>query len=308
MNTKLYTLILLTLLSQIGCDDIIEVDISNKAISTISPSDKSTSDQSTQIFWWNTIENAEFYRLQLVKGTFISIQQFIVDTAVVGDKFRISLNPGNYTWRIRGENNGYQTRYSYYSFTIDSTLDLTNQQLLMLFPLDNFISNSVQLNFTWNLLSSASNYHLKIYEQPSNNLLTDTLTTLNSYVKIFQNEGNYIWQVRAENNIGFTQYNSRNFMVDITPPTPPLIIAPSVGSFVSINDSLKWNSASDAFLDSLYIYADSLQQIIQIKVRSNSPYIITNILSTGNHFWNVISFDIAGNRSTASSIFKFYLQ
>src|SRR6185369_6148207 len=85
----------------LSCDDFIEKDISKKNVMILSPPDGYVTNSLTQTFWWQEIDGAEQYNLQVVRPNFSSVQQLVLDTTTSGNKFNYSFLPGIYQWRIR---------------------------------------------------------------------------------------------------------------------------------------------------------------------------------------------------------------
>ena len=67
--------------------DFIQKDIKNDIVNIIAPVDNMNTPNNTITFWWDELEGAEKYNLQIVKPSFDSITQLIVDTNVIINKF-----------------------------------------------------------------------------------------------------------------------------------------------------------------------------------------------------------------------------
>lgn len=290
-----------------SCDDFIEPNIDNKIISLISPPDTFRSSSVTQTFWWNELDGAENYNLQIVKGTFSYVQLFILDTTVVTNKFQYSLSPGTYQWRVRGENNGGNTTYSTRTLTIDSTLDLSLQTVLLIAPVENFTTNQTSITFDWQSLYNADEYRLQIIDTTNSTTVVDVIQSGTTYSYILP-EGGYIWQVRAQNSVSISPFSSRKLNVDLTAPSVPILVSPINNAMLTLgsNDSLTWQADASSFADSLFIDTDSTFSNPS-KIYSNTTY-YTLIQSAGTYFWKVKSMDSAGNQSDFSAYRKFYLQ
>jgi hypothetical protein len=103
-----------------GCSDIIEVeDISNKTVSILAPTNEAVLNSTTITFTWNSLEDAEAYKLQIATPSFENATQIVLDSTLTVTSFSRILENGNYQWRIRAENSGYQTSYSTQNFTIE---------------------------------------------------------------------------------------------------------------------------------------------------------------------------------------------
>ena len=103
-----------------SCEDIIEVEnISNKTVSVLAPTNQSSLVITDVNFSWNTVEYAEFYKLQIAKPNFEEATQIVLDTSISKSNFIKTLDIGNYEWRVRAQNSDYQTIYTTQSFSIE---------------------------------------------------------------------------------------------------------------------------------------------------------------------------------------------
>ncbi|MFI5219068.1 MAG: hypothetical protein ACHQNT_06230 [Bacteroidia bacterium] len=305
VNLLVSTVILTSALS--GCDDFIEPDIENKTISIISPPDSFTSSVSTQTFWWEELEGAEEYNLQIVRGTFSYVQQFVLDTTITLTKFQYSLLPGMYEWRVRGENNGGNTSYFTRTLTIDSTLDLSSQTVVLTSPQDNYVTNTTVFTFKWQSLYNAEEYRIQIIDSANNNIISDVTQAETEYDYTLA-EGSYTWNVRAQNASSISPYSSRKLTVDLTAPSAPVLVSPLNNAIILFgsNDSLTWSVDAASVADSLFIDTDSTFSNPNKIFTVNTYYIITQ--STGAYFWKAKSMDAAGNESAFSAYRKFFIQ
>lgn len=115
------TLMAVLVLLPANCSLIYEDDLSEEIVYVIMPVDGTTSSLMQQVFWWETVEGAIKYRLQIVEGDFLDPHALVADTNVSGDKFQVVLPPGGYEWRIRGWNNFSETDFFYSLLTISDT-------------------------------------------------------------------------------------------------------------------------------------------------------------------------------------------
>jgi hypothetical protein len=290
-----------------ACDDFIEKDISDAEVSIISPPDSFRSASIFQTFWWNELDGAESYDIQIVKGTFSYVEQVIIDSSTSGTKFQYSLNPGSYQWRIRGVNNGSNTSYITRTLTIDSTLNLSAQTVVLLSPSNNLFTNDSSVEFSWQELYNATEYRIQIIDSLSGSILTDEIITGPPYSFQF-NEGKYIWKVLAQNSISLSQYSQRTIHIDFTPPSPPFLTYPANNAIITagLDDTLMWNSDSDILIDSVFIDDDSL--FATPSKFSSSNMTLVSTFPNGIYFWKVKSFDYSGNESNFSSTRKFTYQ
>src|SRR5580692_12447235 len=87
-----------------SCDPIIEPSISKSNVILEAPSDQYQSTSYTINFWWDQVDNALSYHLQVVTPTFSSPGSLVLDTIVKKNTFSFTFNPGNYQWRVMAEN------------------------------------------------------------------------------------------------------------------------------------------------------------------------------------------------------------
>lgn len=293
--------------------DFIEADLSGKLVSILAPADEDTVSTATPLFWWNEIEGTSNYHLQIVYPDFNAPQVLLYDTLVDVDRFYPTLNPGyTYYWRIRPENSTSHGDWVTRSLTIDSTVSLNAQSVVITFPSANsYATSNSTIAFVWNAVSSATFYRIDITNTTNGSNVTSTTTTLNTFSYTFP-EGNYSFSVRAENTSSFTPWSVRIFSVDQTAPVAPQLVAPANGTFyatppASVN--FDWTNAADALTDSLYVSTDSTfatgLQVALLLNASQSSYSWTSAQASTIYYWRVRSSDAAGNRSNYSATYKF---
>lgn len=108
------------MLIMIACDDIIEVeDISEETITILAPTNDSVLIQDAVLFTWNSIVEADNYRIQIATPSFENASQIVLDSSVVATNVSSILQIGDYEWRVRAENSEYQTSYTTQSFSIE---------------------------------------------------------------------------------------------------------------------------------------------------------------------------------------------
>ena len=100
----------------ISCDDIFVKDISVNEIIIICPRDnwefKLEDDSTAIVFWWEYMNGADNYELQLVSPDFSNINKVLFDVVVDStNKYSTVLPAGQYQWRIRAKNNSFSTDY-----------------------------------------------------------------------------------------------------------------------------------------------------------------------------------------------------
>ncbi len=298
---------ILLLLSLNGCEDFIEKNISKKTVNILTPGDGYNSSDLTIDFWWDKLEGAEQYKLQIVQPSFLSIQKFILDTILSDNHFAVSLISGQYEWRIKAINNGSETEYSYRTFSIDSIISLSSQTVILTSPLNGLESKNTTVVFKWDAVISASNYRFRLIDSTSLNIIVDTLLTGNSISRILS-ESVYKWMVRAENATSSTLYSERILRIDLTPPSVSSLQSPIHGDTATNPVTLNWNPSISSVGDSLYIYSDTLlTTLIFHEYFTAITYEFTGTINQ-KYYWRLKSVDQAGNVSSFSSTESFYIR
>lgn len=113
-------LILIGLIVLWSCDDIIEVpDISSETVAVLAPTDGAALTTTSVTFNWSSVEDVDNYRIQIATPSFANAEQLLTDSLTTDTNFDITLQSGEYEWRIRAENSDYQTAYTTQSFSIE---------------------------------------------------------------------------------------------------------------------------------------------------------------------------------------------
>lgn len=311
-NAIVYAAVLFVPLTWAGCSkDFVEGDLSGKTVVILAPADNDTVNTSTPLFWWEEISDARTYRLQIVQPDFTAPQQILYDTAITGDRFYASLQPGTYTWRLRPENGYTQGDYVTRTLTIDSSSGLSNQQIVFTTPAANpYYTNNTAMTFGWNAVSGASFYRVDVIDSSDQSVEVSTTSLINAFNYTFP-AGTYRIQVRAENSTSFSAYTSRVFVIDTQAPTASVpqspannaIAQPALINFTWIGQS------SDRLGDTLLVSTDSsFVNNVQRFYTTATSYTGFNTSSNTTYYWKLRTRDAAGNWSGYSTRFKFITQ
>ena len=82
-------LILLATLTFQSCEETLEISLTDKKVTPLAPADNITTSNSSQTFYWETIDGAAEYQLQVVSPKFDSIAQLITDTIINKNQFNL---------------------------------------------------------------------------------------------------------------------------------------------------------------------------------------------------------------------------
>lgn len=299
-----------------SCKDIQEEDISGLTVVLHTPANSTTTEVLTHTFWWSKIDGATEYNLQIASPSFLTPEYLILDSNVTSNKYTFTLNPGSYEWRVKAMNGAYETDYTTYTLQIDSTPDLSGQQIVLISPNDNFATNNQTITFKWYTLYNADDYRFEIRTPDWNGSLAYPVTiTQYDTLNITLNEGFYVWGVQGQNLTSNSPFSSRSIVIDTTSPGIPVLTYPSDDA--TINDStltnseitFRWQRGSNSgseIKDSLYVSTDSLFLSGIIVSVHLADTVYTKAMTTEDeYFWKVRSIDAAGNYGNNSVIRKF---
>jgi len=292
--------------------DFIEYDLSGKTVTVLAPADGDTVNSPTPLFWWEEIADARDYRVQIVWPSFAAPQQLLYDTAVAGDRFYPSLQPGfTYEWRIRPENGSSTGNYVTRTLTVDSSAGLTNAQISFTAPAANpYYTNSTNVSYSWNSISNATFYRIEVIDSSNGSTFVSTTSTIPNFNYVYP-AGMYRIQVRAENGTSFSPYASRVFIVDQASPTVSAPQSPADNAFnVPTIVNFTWIAqASDRYGDSLLVSTDSTFVTSSLSVFTTAQsYANFSASAATTYYWRLRTRDNAGNWSGYSSRFKFSTQ
>jgi hypothetical protein len=299
-----------------SCEQLIEKDITNNELILIAPGDNLKTIYSTQTFWWEELDGALTYNLQVVSPSFESIEIIMADTLLSKNKFTINLFPGNFEWRVRAQNGSYKSQFFLRTLLIDSTMDLKGHKVTLISPVESSFTNSLSTLLKWQKLYNADNYSIEVHNNTwtgdlvfsSLSVTSDTLTVKGL------SEGIYLWGIKAWNRTSATDFNSRKVTIDRTDPGLPSLIEPKdKATLLNLPVNLSWNRASDTgtpLKDSLIISSDSLFSTGNIVVKRIvlETSFDDAVRVAGTYFWKVKSIDAARNQGLYSRVRSFKVQ
>jgi hypothetical protein len=321
-------IIFVAIASIVGCTrDFVVKNIKNKTVSIIAPADGLLAPNNNILFWWNEVDGAEKYNLQIVKPNFGAVVQLMVDTNIAGTKFSFILTPGTYQWRIKAVNAGGSTDYTTRTLTVDTTSNLNYLTVNITAPLNYTVTNNKTVSITWDALAAATSYNLKVFSGSATGATVVDLTTANTnYAHTFTNAGVYFLKINASNAFSNSPYTTPiSFKIDLTAPAAPQLVRPLHLSIVGDTASFRWNYSvstlnSDIAYDSLYVSPSpdsnftSTLHLVKVPrpiTGSRNSYAMSPLMAfpsvgmtSGYYFWKVKSVDSVGNVSPASQIFK----
>lgn len=217
-NIKLIIVLFILVMS---CNDIIEVeDISNKAVTILAPTEGATLTETNVTFSWNTLEDAERYKLQIAAPNFENTITIAEDTTITASSFSKVLSAGNYEWRLRAENSDYQTAYTTQSFSITESdaVDISNELITLLAPAAAIIFTTTDaINFSWETVLNTETYTIQIATPDFANaieIIENEIVNTTSFSVSNLEAQEYEWRVKAQNSDYETIYTTQSFTVE----------------------------------------------------------------------------------------------
>jgi len=229
MKKSVFWIAGLVLLFGWGCEDILEVpDISNDTVVILAPKDGSVLVSNDVGFNWEKVEEATSYQVQIATPNFENAAQIVLDSVIVEDSLgnvasRIDqeLFNGNYVWRIKAFNSGYETEYTVSGFQVDGDdeLDVTPPNTPQLAtPANGITQAEAAVNFTWtreDVPGTAERDSIYIFaDENLSNLTTKALGGNKAYSTNLAS-GTFYWYVKAFDAAGNESDPSTTFNVTI---------------------------------------------------------------------------------------------
>lgn len=112
LNKCIYALLIITNIMLLGCETALEKPLEKDSVILLSPKDSLLTSTISQTFYWELLDGAAEYQLQVVSPGFSAIERLIKDTVMNGTQFTIDLAKGDYEWRVRGLNYSSASRFS----------------------------------------------------------------------------------------------------------------------------------------------------------------------------------------------------
>ncbi|RXG11386.1 hypothetical protein DSM03_11723 [Leeuwenhoekiella aestuarii] len=219
-----YLVLVLLLISIVSCEDIISVtDISQDRVVVLAPQNDTQVTTSSVNFSWEPVDFANAYTIQVSSPDFETASQILLDTTLIevdslaNSRYMLNttLNPGNYSWRIKASNSGYATAYSTQKFSVSENASLIGQRVELLSPEDNQVFTSTTINFSWESINAATLYRFELTNSDTDVVIvSETFSTSNTQYT-FEESATYTWKVRAENDRELTEYTERTVEIDL---------------------------------------------------------------------------------------------
>ena len=303
LGWPLILFVAISVMTFMGCDDIIEDDISNDEVVLIAPSEGVQLDSGSVTFVWDPLEDALDYRLLLVSPDFENPAQVWADTITTATNFTTALGPGTYTWGVNAANSVYTTAFFTNSFTVVEITDpdISDRAPNLISPAADLEADAGTFVFLWDTIRDANNYNLRIVSPSFENIRTviaDTVTAL-SNASVQLDSGVYEWGVQAINTSSLSMRSIRSLTIDVAFENRALeILSPSEGATLDSGSVVFiWEPLRDADAYEFQLVTptfDAISSIISDQEVTEDRVSLN--LNPGSYQWSIRAMN--GNKKT----------
>ena len=169
--------------------------------------------------------------------------------------------------------------------------DISGDSITLTAPSNNTSVKTGSLNFLWEKLNAAENYHLQIatpFFSNANQVILDTLISKNTF-SYRLDPGEYEWRVKAKNSDYETAFVMHALTVSNSEITnvETVLLAPEADMITNIvNQKLTWSVMDDATDYRLQIFSPDVHGTL-VKDITISETEYTNEFSDGEFLWQV---------------------
>jgi hypothetical protein len=302
-----------------ACSAIFEKSIENKSIDIYTPGDSLATKEYTQQFYWEKVSGATNYRLQIAEPAFNpgQIKSIVLDTIVTANKISVSLNAGEYEWRLRAQNGSSETTYiTRKLFILQAAFD--ERPIIVSLPASSFSTYDSSVSFSWKAVSGAENYYIEIDELAggfTNSMVTRVdVPQTQSYVSL-KKRGSYKWRMYAD-SAGIKSLYSNTGRVDFSLDTVTLGAPLNNKMNVPTSQIFTWTEPKNKLstdrltykfylLNSLNIMDVIDDNMYPIELEDQKTELIKNLEKGHVYYWTVIAFDQFGKESAVPQMNKF---
>ncbi len=288
-----------------SCQEISEVDISCSKIKLLTPPDSLQSASGIFHFKWEELEDAITYNFELATPDFENPLYYHTDTTTALKEIVLALSPGQYTWRVQGENASSTTPWYARTLFVDTSVGLEGVPMVLTSPSDNSILDNTSVSFTWQEIELAEYYTFQLLY--NNNGVVGEVYSLaqpqEASLAMNVPEGHWYWRVQGEIfGSSPSNYAQRALTVDQTAPSVSELTFPLGDVFEAESNNFTWNAAIDQLTvvtETIEIFSDEDATILVESLSGVSSPVSIDLSDyvVGTYYWGIYSEDQAGNYS-----------
>ncbi|MEM3513766.1 MAG: Ig-like domain-containing protein, partial [Candidatus Hadarchaeum sp.] len=173
-------------------------------------------------------------------------------------------------------------------------------------PQEGAVFSKFDLAFSWSRPEPGSVYQIQIYNEADPDvLLVDNQLEVENFAFTFQNNGIYVWRVRAVDVAGNQSiWSQRRFTIRV-PPQPPMLAYPEKDAVINSGQpTFSWAGG----------VADNFRLVVDDDINFGSPEIFVTLgvvrnytapetLPDGRYHWKVVS--VVGSQLASSPVWSF---
>lgn len=212
-----------------ACGDILEEpDISNSQVEVFAPLDNTVLTTNAVNFNWDVVLDARSYRVQVAQPDFENTQQLVLDSVIALDSLgnvpttvQQTLLNGNYAWRVKAINGGFETAYTTQNFQVDGDpeVDTTPPSTPNLTaPANGTNQSAAVVDFSWNredVSGTAERDSIFFFSDEERNTRIGADLGANKTFRASFEPGTYFWTVQAFDAAGNESAASEAFSFTI---------------------------------------------------------------------------------------------
>lgn len=188
-------------------------------VSAASPEDEATGLDTEITFEWFTASDALTYQIQISENDSFGsshAEETTADTVQTISGFEYN---SSYSWRVRGIHNDVNGEWSEVrTFTTkEEEVETTPGSVTLVYPVSEVIQDEESIEFTWENVDDADQYEIEVSEESDfssiifSDQLSETVRTFTGF-----EEKTYYWRVRAGNSVGWGDFTSASFDVEMS--------------------------------------------------------------------------------------------
>lgn len=297
-----------------NCGDVLEDNISNDEVFLRAPGNGVTLDSATVTFWWDHVEGAIDYQIQVVSPSFDSAQYFIADSFLVENQVTFTLGVGEFEWAVRALNNGYETDFFTSSFTVseaaveDTTdIDISAETIVLNTPLDEASFVEGNIIFWWEEISDANTYDIQIarpnFATPEELVYDSALEVSTLTLSLLA--GEYEWRVRGVNDDFETSYTTYSLTVTepVAEENPTITLVSPVDDYRTNEQSVTFNWS---FTEEVDFYVLRISGPTDLDFVTESEQLSVSFdANSGDYDWSVTGVNSTDNINYYSDTLNF---
>lgn len=263
-------------------------------------------------FRWGEQGDEDTYDFQLATTTDFTLP--LIDRQDLRDALfdpAFILREGVFVWRVRARDRAKNvSAWADATFLLQRITDPPTIAPPLLTPRSGMVTNDRAISFSWERIPDTLSYtlHVALDDAFTDVLVREESTTTTQWLwKNTIADGRYFWRVRGVNGGGEGPWSSTgSFVIDTEAPAPPIPVAPDQAAVLIFpaKPQFLWGDVADAVRYELVVGEKPTPSDPRARRQENivtTTFTFTPPFDTGDYFWHIRAFDLAGNISTWSA-------